>query len=146
MASPVLADGNKFSVTGFTIDNNQLMSYKKLYEVVTTTDTITAAESGKTFFIDNDGTALITLTLPTAAAGLNYSFVISDASLGSFKISPASTDTLVGCVNGTSDSSFTAGDSLDAQSTPTTGDTVSMVGVSTIWYCDDMIGTWVDGN
>lgn len=41
-------------------------------EVVTTTNVLTAAESGKTFVL-NSGTAFVT-TLPAAAAGLRYKF------------------------------------------------------------------------
>ena len=46
-------------------------------EVVTATNVITAAESGKTFFLD--AAAGFESTLPTAAAGLNFKFIVKTA-------------------------------------------------------------------
>ena len=47
--------------------------------VATPTKTLTAADSGMTFFVDIS-TVNIVATLPTPAAGLNYKFVLSVAS------------------------------------------------------------------
>ena len=44
-------------------------------EVVAAADTITAAETGKTFFLNLAGG--FTLTLPAPAAGLTYKFIVS---------------------------------------------------------------------
>lgn len=46
-------------------------------EVVTATNVITAAESGKTFYLD--ALAGFVSTLPTAAAGLRFKFVVKTA-------------------------------------------------------------------
>ena len=46
-------------------------------EVVTATNVITAAESGKTFYLS--AAAGFVSTLPTAAAGLNFKFVVKTA-------------------------------------------------------------------
>ena len=49
-------------------------------EDVTATNVITAAESGKTFFL-NSGTEFVS-TLPAPAAGLNYTFIVKAAPSG----------------------------------------------------------------
>ena len=46
-------------------------------EVVTATNVITASESGKTFFVD--AAAGFESTLPTAAAGLEFTFIVKTA-------------------------------------------------------------------
>jgi len=48
-----------------------------LVETVTAANVITAAESGKTFFLDAAGGFLS--TLPAPAAGLNYTFIVKTA-------------------------------------------------------------------
>ena len=58
---------------GATITGGQLDSV----EVVTATNVITAAESGKTFFLD--AAAGFESTLPTAAAGLRLRFIVKTA-------------------------------------------------------------------
>lgn len=137
--------GVKFSVDGFKIDANQQMSYKELIEVLTTDDTVTVAESGKTLFIDiNRGS--FTGTLPTAASGLKYTYtaINGNAATGQGRIflAPQSTDTFVGCVNNTAVTTFATGDRL--RSVDATGDSVTIVGASTVWYCTNRIGTWAD--
>lgn len=80
--------------------------------------------------LDGEGlkeeTATITMTLPTAAAGLKYKFVVADAASGSVILNPQSTDTFVGCVYGAGATTFTTGDDLDSPSTTVTGDTVEI--------------------
>lgn len=56
------------TLTGGVVENT---------EVVTATNVITAAESGKTFFLD--AAAGFTTTLPTAAAGLHFRFIVKTA-------------------------------------------------------------------
>jgi len=116
-------------------------------EVATTNDTVTVAESNKTF-LPNISSGTITFTLPTAASGLTYQFSSINgnnaAGQGTIILNPQSTDTFVGCVNSGTTSTFTAGDDLDSPGA--TGDSVTIVGASTKWYCVNRIGTWVDGN
>jgi len=143
------ASANKFSVDGFTINTSGLISEFKTYtESDTTNDTVTAAKTGATFLVDASAGGTLTYTLPTAAAGLTYKFVSigghQTSGQGTIILSPQSTDTFVGCVTSSVTSTFTAGDDLD--SPQATGDTVTIVGASTKWYCVDRIGTWVDGN
>ncbi|GEM_PF-6620150 len=136
------ADGDEFSTNSFRINSSGQVIYKQLNEVVTATlDTITAAETGKTFIYKP--TANTTVTLPKAANGLIYKFVL--ASSGSSKkiiIDPQSSDTLMGCVYGAD--TFATGDSLI--SAGSTGDSVTLVSDGSFWYCVDRVGTWVDNN
>lgn len=65
-ATLALAAGSTLTNAGKVVDST---------EVVATTNVIEAAESGKTFFLnDVDG---FTSTLPAPAAGLNYKFIVS---------------------------------------------------------------------
>ena len=127
----------------------QLLGMRETTEAATTSDTVTVAESGKVFLVSPATTTAI-MTLPTAAAGLNYTFVVADgnALTGPYtlRLKPASTDKFVGCVSSTTDSTFANGDDLSAPYTPATGDSVKIVGSSTKWTCTQRIGTWVDAN
>lgn len=116
------------------------------YEVATTSDTLTATESGKTI-IYRPASTRSTFTLPTAQDGLWFRFVAATGSSHVNKelvIDPASTDTLVGCVVSGATSTFAAGDSII--SAGTTGDSLTLVGMNGYWYCTDRISTWVDNN
>ena len=147
------ADGDLFSVYNVADDQIRLTSTgvwinaRTDTEVATTSDTVTVAESGKTFLV-NIGTGSATFTLPTAATGLTYQFtsINGNATSGQGRVylDPTTADTFVGCVSSTSTSTFAGGDSL--YSAETTGDSVTIVGASTKWYCTDRLGTWVDGN
>jgi hypothetical protein len=129
----------------FVIDENGEMGYKALNELVTTNDTLTAAESGKIFIIDPASTP-VTLTLPTAAAGLVYEFASAENIV--FNIDPQSTDT----IKYASDSAtlMSAGDKL--ASPGATGDSVKFVAVGTLtWYVKDIatpdsVTPFVDAN
>ena len=69
-------DNDKFAIDGFKIDENSEMWYKDLNEIISTNDTVTAAESGKVFLISNGGGyPTINMTLPAADEGLTYKFV-----------------------------------------------------------------------
>lgn len=124
----------------------QAIGWRADYEVATTNDTLTAAESGKT--IVANPTSYTTFTLPTAATGLRYRFLVANGNSGTtagmIALSPQSTDTFEGCVASNATTSFTTGD--DLVSPGATGDSVEIIGASTKWYCVNRIGTWTDGN
>jgi len=69
-------------------------------ENVTAARTLTAADSGKVFTLDQD--ASFDITLPTAAAagaGWNARFILTDAGSGTVKVIPdSSEDTLIGMI------------------------------------------------
>lgn len=134
--------GDQITVDGFKVDGDGAVYFKTLIEVVTTSDTVTARESGKTFLV-NATSGAPRFTLPTAATGLTYTFKAINGP-ARIELSPQATDTMVGCVVSAATSTFAAGDDLD--SATTTGDSVTIVGASTKWYCIDRVSTWVDGN
>ena len=141
------ADGDELTTNSLRVDSDGALHYENLIEVATTSDTLTVAESGK-IILSNVGSGTVTYTLPTAATGLRYQFTAINGNAtsgqGRIYLTPASTDTFVGCVNGTATTTFATGDKL--YSPNATGDSVTIVGASTKWYCTDRIGTWVDGN
>jgi hypothetical protein len=146
------ADGDELSTTSFRVNSDGQVIQKALYEVMTTNDTVTAGETGKTFFLNyNTGvgsatSGLIQMTLPTAAAGLTYTFTtIYGNTRNKSLIRAASTDTFDGnCVTAATTTTFAAGD--DLISAGATGDTVTLIGASTKWYCTNRTGTWADAN
>jgi hypothetical protein len=145
------ADGDELTTTSFRVNSSGQVVMKALVEAATTNDTVTAAETGKTFIVSGSSATTqntVTFTLPTAAAGLTYRFIAADghatAPRKRIYLDPASTDTFVGCVNSSVTTTFAAGDSL--YSPGATGDSVTIVGNSLYWYCTDRVGTWVDGN
>ena len=71
-----ITDGAELTTNNFMVDDNGEMWYQVLNETISTNDTVTAAESGKVFFISNGGGyGAITMTLPAADEGLNYTFI-----------------------------------------------------------------------
>ena len=72
--------------------------YTAAVEVVTTTNVITAAESGTTFFLNLAGG--FTSTLPAPAAGLYFKFIISTSPTTAYIIGTnAGADIMIGGIN-----------------------------------------------
>ncbi len=141
--------GDQLTLTGFNISSDGQTAYRSLIEEITTSDTVTASESGKVFVITPADTKQVKMTLPTAAAGLTYTFYAADggtaAAVNKYVIvDPASTDTFVGCVNSASATTFATGDAL--KNAGATGDTVTLVGNTLYWYCTSRTGVWSDNN
>ena len=108
-------------------------------EDVTATNVITAAESGKTFFL-NSGTEFVS-TLPAPAAGLNYTFIVKAApSSASYTIvTNGGADILIGMVTCATADDLGAYDNnadvitfVDGQSV--VGDWVRVISDGTSWY------------
>lgn len=89
------AEGDEISTTSFRVDGNGEMWYQVLNEAPTTNDTVTAAESGKVFLV-NDGGAYpeILFNLPAADEGLTYTFV-QQGTTTRFVLNPNGTDQLL---------------------------------------------------
>ena len=108
-------------------------------EDVTETNVITAAESGKTFFL-NSATEFVS-TLPAPAAGLNYTFIIKAAPSGANYtiVTNGGADIMIGMVTcataddlGQADANadvitFVGGQSI-------VGDWVKLISDGTSWY------------
>ncbi len=109
-------------------------SQKVRYEVVATSDTVSATDSGKRFFATTTGTVL---TLPAAALGLEYTFVTTDQKV--LHIDPASTADTIEYL------SLSAGDKITSPGT--SADSVVLTcGAANTWHVTSMRGNWIDGN
>lgn len=91
-------------------------------EVVTTTNVITAAESGKTFFLNS--TTEFVSTLPAVALGLRFSFIVKAAPSGASYtiVTPGGAD----LIHGVAASAADAGGSVDTTA-GTLADTITFV-------------------
>lgn len=115
------------------VDQNGEMAHKVLNELFTTNDTLTAVESGGKFAVDAASTS-VSITLPAAAAGLNYE--ITGADTTAFYVVPNSTDTIKLLT-------LAAGDSVS--SSGAVGDSIKLFATTTgTWYASVDGGTFVD--
>ena len=117
--------------------------------VITTTSdtTLTAADSGKLILLD--GSTTHDVTLPSAAAGLHFKFVLIDASADVDIVQAAATEDFVGLIvdgAGSKDAAV-SGDTkiiFDQTGGATVGDTVSLECNGTNWFvsglCDNALG------
>lgn len=107
-------------------------------EIVTTTNVITAAESGKIFFL-NSATEFVS-TLPAPAAGLRYTFIVTAAPSGaSYTVVTTSSANIIKGLqnsvagdagdNGTADDTITF---VDGQAVA--GDKVEVISDGTNWF------------
>ena len=98
-------------------------------EDVTATNVITAAESGKTFFL-NSATEFVS-TLPAPAAGLNYTFIVKAAPSGAdyTVVTNGGADIIIGMV--------TCATANDLGQYDANADVVTFVGGSSI------VGDWI---
>jgi hypothetical protein len=128
-------------------DDTTFSVIRNAYEVATTSDTLTAQESGKVIAV-NPENAGVTFTLPTAAPGMSFKFVQTAGHANGSKkfiVNPQDTDYLVGVVNSTSTSTFAAGDA--AISPGATGDSITVFcATANYWNVIDRTGTFVDNN
>lgn len=110
-----------------------------------TVGTVTAAKSGSTFILTAPGdSGPYVLTLPTAAAGLTYTFCTATATTLSVK--PASTvDTVVYLYLDGKDTRPNASSADKITSPAASGSSVTLIGATGFWYVADMFGTWTDG-
>ena len=117
--------------------------------VITTTanTTLTAADSGKLILLD--GSTTHDVTLPSAAAGLHFKFVLIDATADVDIVQASNTEDFVGLIvdGGGSKDSAQASDTkiiFDQSGGATVGDTVSLECNGTNWFvsglCDNPAG------
>lgn len=140
------ADGDEISTNNFRVNSSGQVIQKVYVSVKTTSETLTAAQSGLTI-VYKPASTQSTFTLPTATPGLYFRFIQASGDASALKkmvIDPQNTDSFEGCVASTTPTSFAAGDSLI--STTSTGDAVTLIGGTNLWECVDRIGTWVDNN
>lgn len=129
-------DGNHITINSAGV----LSGVKTSYEVFTTGDTLTAAESGKVCILDRTGIAGLptngpTFVLPSAAVGLHYTIT---AGCGNYvTVRPNASDKILYLTLDTGDAIRSSGN--------TTADSVTLVcGAANKWYVAEMKGTWAD--
>jgi hypothetical protein len=130
----VPADGDQLSTVDFRIDSSGGVYHKALIEVVSTNDTITAAESGKVFLINGDTVNEVLMTLPAADTGLVYTFVSVNSNAQKFEINPNGTDQLVFSTSAAGNRIVSPGNISDAVQVVSSDDT--------IWAVIPLVGTF----
>lgn len=130
------------AVTASAAELNLAADISANVEVVTATNVITAAESGKTFFL-NSGTEFVS-TLPAPAAGLRYTFIVTAAPSGaSYTVATnAAAQVMFGhvvsCAGDAGDTETTGGATtitfVDGQSV--VGDRATVISDGTNWYVE----------
>jgi len=91
----------------FNVANANLHVSKLATKITTANTTLTAADSGKIIFLD--GSTTHDVTLPSAATGLNYHFILVDATADVDVVQAAATEDFVGTVVDGAGTSDTAG-------------------------------------
>jgi len=136
-SSDLTAVAGLSDLTATTAEINQYCDESAKTEIVTATNVITAAESGKTFFL-NSATEFDS-TLPVMALGLNYRFIVAAAPSGaSYTITPTDADKIIG-------------HTLFAEDAGGSGDTETTAGADVITFVDgkavagDWVEVWCDG-
>ncbi|MGE5524341.1 MAG: hypothetical protein ACM3SS_11545 [Rhodospirillaceae bacterium] len=121
------------AVTASAAELNMAADNSANVEVVTATNVITAAESGKTFFLNS--TTEFVSTLPAAAAGLRYKFIVTGAPSGaSYTVV---TDSSANIIKGSfSSSDLNAASDVDIETSG--GDTITFVDSKAV------AGDWVE--
>lgn len=113
-------------------------------ETLTANNTLTVAESGKTFFIATDS---LVITLPAVVAGVTYTFINSGADGNNIiTISPNASDAIHGVITlagtivelgGTDDK-----DLINTKTTAGTSDSVTLLSNGTDWFVVSSTGIW----
>jgi len=138
--------GNKNSSGNYrmTIDTDGIVTFQTdtainfPYQSGTTNDTLTAADSGRTYVIGEGTDAAPFLRLPAAVPGMVFPF-ISSSSSHSVYIIPNGTDII-------NYASLVAGDSI-YNSSAAKGDSITLIcTTANQWDVDIHNGTWADGN
>lgn len=125
-------------VTATASEINQYCDESARNEVVTTTNVITASESGKTFFLDN-ATGFVS-TLPAPALGLTFTFINKTANTsGNHTIVTASSSNIIkgnqNSVAGDAGDFGTADDTINfVANSSIAGDKVELFSDGTSWF------------
>lgn len=132
------AQNDKFSVEGVRVTSDGELGYKILNELATTSDTLTASESGIVILVN--ATTPATFTLPSAAAGLTYKIV--SVTNKRFYVDPNGSDTIH--YKPSSGALLSAGDRIESPAA--TGDSIEFYATTTsTWYVNTS-DAFVDGN
>lgn len=136
------------AITATAAEINAAADNSANVEVVTATNVITAAESGKTFFLD--AVAGFESTLPTAAAGLRFKFVVKTAPTSNgYTITGSPADKIFGTIacsgaeatiNGVTANA--ADNAILVHNVALIGDVLEFVSDGTNWYVTGNVNTY----
>ena len=117
------------------IDASRAATLLEKTEVITADNTITAAESGKVFYLSG---AASTSTLPAPASGLEYTFVVDGSMSADIVINSATADSLEGSidVNSTSTAVNAADRVVISSSVEDLGDTYIFRSNGSDWFVE----------
>lgn len=134
-------------VTQITITND-VVRERKSFQTITTTSSVSAADSGVEFNVATDA---LTITLPAITAdnlGMNFLFRNTGADGAvALKLSPASTDGINGTIANAAADSVASGvvnkDLTNTKATANNGDYVVLTAVAlTKWFISGGVGIW----
>lgn len=138
-----LGNTNTSGVYRMIIDSDGVITYaadtsiKFPYQSGTTNDTLTAADSGRTYVVTSGAVSAVYLNLPAAAVGMEFPFI--SATTQSIYINPNSSDII-------NYASLSAGDTI-YNSSAAKGDAITFFCVTANeWSVKPLVGTWADGN
>jgi hypothetical protein len=123
-------------------------THEESVEVVTATNVITADESGKTFFLS--AAAGFVSTLPTAAAGLRFTFIVKTAPTSNgYTITGSPADVIFGTIACSGAADTVNGVTADANDNvilvhnqAKIGDIVEFISDGTNWYVSGNVNTF----
>jgi len=118
---------------------------RSVEETTAETEAVSAAESGKVF-VQTRSSTTVTYTLPSAAAGLTYTFVCGHAN-SEILITPAAGDAIVTKIHSAQDGTAlapAAGTGIkNTAATNVAGDSITLVCLDgTTWYGTSIVGLW----
>lgn len=147
-----LSKQNSYDFVGMELECSELTATgqirgKQNVETLTASKTLTAADTGTTYFIATDA---LTITLPacaTAGAGTTYKFVNSGADGNNIiTISPNSADAIWGTITLAASVVDLGGadnkDLINTKATSIKGDSVEIVCDGTDWFVQNSTGIW----
>ena len=107
------------------------------YQSGTTNDTLTAADSGRTYVVTSGAVSAVILKFPPAAVGMEFPIVSATTEL--IYLNPNGTDII-------NYASLAAGDAI-YNSSSAKGDSITLFCVTAgEWSVKNAYGTWADGN
>jgi len=126
------------SPSQFAVDSQGRMTYREQHTTITGTTTLTAAQSGTTFYVSGPTS---TVTLPSPSTGLNFRFVTSGSVTGVVKISSVAGDDIDGVLTvNAADVTCTDVDIVNVIDTAeSTGDFFELRSDGVQWYIGDSI-------
>ena len=147
-----LSKQNSYDFVGMELECSELTATgqirgKQNVETLTASKTLTAADTGTTYFIATDALVMTLPACATAGAGTTYKFVNSGADGNNIiTISPNSADAIWGTITLAASVVDLGGadnkDLINTKATSIKGDSVEIVCDGTDWFVQNSTGIW----